>query len=78
MPSIAARSLTHSYTTLQGTNTKNSKHIFQQKELRGLSPNFHIHVSVIDLYIPTIDLPFLLQEICGLILRIYKKSLTDT
>jgi hypothetical protein len=28
-------------------------------------PNFHIHVSVSDLYIPTIDLPILLQEICG-------------
>jgi hypothetical protein len=36
-----------------------------------------IHVSVSDLYIPTIDQPILLQEICGLILRIYK-SLTDT
>jgi hypothetical protein len=30
--------------------------------LRGLSPNYHIHVSVSYLYIPTIDLPFLLQE----------------
>jgi hypothetical protein len=30
-----------------------------------------------DLYIPTIDLPNLLQEICGPILGIYK-SLTDT
>ncbi len=39
--------------------------------------NFHIHVSVSDLYIPTIDLPILLQEICGPILGIYK-SLTDT
>ncbi len=26
-----------------------------------LSPNFHIHVSATDLYIPRIDLPFLLQ-----------------
>jgi hypothetical protein len=25
----------------------------QQKELRGLNPNFHIHVSVSDLSIPT-------------------------
>jgi hypothetical protein len=32
------------------------------KELRGLSPNFHIHVSVSDLYIPRIGLPILLQE----------------
>ncbi len=33
-----------------------------QKELRGLSPYFHIHVSVSDLYIPTIGLPILRQE----------------
>jgi hypothetical protein len=33
-----------------------------RKELRGLSPNFHIHVSVSDLYILTIGLPILLQE----------------
>jgi hypothetical protein len=31
-------------------------------ELRCHSPNFHIHVSVRDLYIPTIGLPILLQE----------------
>ncbi len=30
-----------------------------EKEYRGLSPNFHIHVSVSELYIPTMDLPFL-------------------
>jgi hypothetical protein len=29
-------------------------------------------VSVSDLYIPTIDLPILLQEICGPVLGIYK------
>jgi hypothetical protein len=28
-------------------------YVFPEKELRGLSPNFHIHVSVSDLYIPT-------------------------
>ncbi len=34
-----------------------------RKELRGLSPSFHIHVSVSDYtYIPTIGLPILLQE----------------
>jgi hypothetical protein len=37
-------------------------------ELRGHRANFHIHVSVSDLYIPMIDLPILLQEICGPIL----------
>jgi hypothetical protein len=63
--------------TPQRTNAKNSKKIFPEKELRSHSPDFHIHVSVSDLYIPTIDLPILLQEICGPILGIYK-LLTDT
>ncbi len=31
-----------------------TKIIFLFRELRGLSPNFHIHVSVSDLYIPRI------------------------
>jgi hypothetical protein len=50
---------------LQRTNTENLKQIFPKKELRGHSPNLHIHVSVRDLrvYIPTIDLPILLQDI---------------
>jgi hypothetical protein len=48
--------------TMQRTNTENSKQIFPEKELRGHSPNFHIHVSVSDLYIPTMDLSILLQE----------------
>jgi hypothetical protein len=61
----------------QRTNTKNWKQIFPEKELRSQSPNFHIHVSVSDLYIPMIDLPIMLQEICGPILGIYK-SLRDT
>jgi hypothetical protein len=51
--------------TLQRTNAKNLKKIFPEKELCSHSPDFHIHVSVSDLYIPTIDLPILLQEICG-------------
>jgi hypothetical protein len=48
-----------------------------EKEYRGLSPNFHIHVSVSELYILMMELPFLLEEICGPILGIYK-TLTDT
>jgi hypothetical protein len=48
--------------TLQRHNTRKSKLIFPEKELRGLSPNFHTHVFVSDLYISTIDLPILLQE----------------
>jgi hypothetical protein len=51
---------------------KNSKQIFPEKKLHGYSPNFYIDVSVSDLYIPTIDVPILLQEICGPILGIYK------
>ena len=34
------------FTALQRHNTESSKQIFPVKELRGLSPNFHIHVSV--------------------------------
>jgi hypothetical protein len=36
--------------------------MFPEKELRSLSPNSYINVSVSDLYIPTIGLPILLQE----------------
>jgi hypothetical protein len=34
--------------------TENLKHIFPVRKLHGLVPNFYIHVSVSDLYIPTI------------------------
>ncbi len=34
---------------------ENPIYLFLFWELRGLSPNFHIHVSVSDLYIPRID-----------------------
>ncbi len=42
-----------------------SIYVFPDKELRGLSPNFHIHqihVSVSDLYIPAIGPPIFLQQ----------------
>jgi hypothetical protein len=52
----------------QRQNAENLKQIFPEKEYRGLSPNFHIHVSVSELYIPAIGLPFLQEEICGPIL----------
>ncbi len=57
---------------LQRQNTEISivKQIFPGKEYRGLLPNFHIHASVSDLYIPTIGLPILLEEICRPILGI--------
>jgi hypothetical protein len=35
---------------------------FPEKELRSRSPNFHIHVSVSDLYIPTFGPPIFLQQ----------------
>jgi hypothetical protein len=37
-------------------------YVFPEKELRGPSPNFHIHVSVSDLYIPTFGPPIFLQQ----------------
>jgi hypothetical protein len=39
---------------LQRHNTENSKQIFPEKVQCGVSPNLHIHVSMIDFYIPTI------------------------
>ncbi len=74
-PGLQVRQVT-SYTA-KTKNTKISKQIFPEKEYRGLGPNFHIHASVSDLYIPTIGLPILLEEICRPILGLYK-SLTDT
>jgi hypothetical protein len=57
--------------------TENWEKIFPEKKLRGLSPNFYIHISVSKLYIPTINLPiFGCKKIGGPILGIYK-SLTD-
>ncbi len=53
------------------TKCENLKPIFPEKEYRGLSLNFYIHVSVSELYIPTMSLPFLLEEICGPVLVIY-------
>jgi hypothetical protein len=37
-------------------------YVFPEKELRDLSPNFHIHASVSDIYILTIDPPIFLQQ----------------
>ncbi len=65
------------FPTLQRQNIEISKQIFPEKECRGLSPSFHILVSVSDLYISTIGLPILLDEICRPILGLYK-SLTYT
>ncbi len=46
----------------QRHNTKYLIQIFPEKELCGLSPNFHIYASVSDLYVPMIGLSILLQE----------------
>jgi hypothetical protein len=37
-------------------------YVFPEKELRGLSPLFHSHASVSDLYIPTIGPPIFLEH----------------
>ncbi len=54
------------------TSCTNPIYVFLDKELRGLSPNSYIHVSVSNLYIPRIGC----RKIDRLILKIYK-SLTD-
>jgi hypothetical protein len=63
--------------TLQRHCTLNSKQIFSEMKLRGLVPNSYIHVSVSDIYIPTIGLPICYSKIGGPIVEIFK-SLTDT
>ncbi len=60
------------YHALQRQYAENLKQIFPEKEYRGISPNFHIHVSVSELYIPTMGL----EEICGPILEILNRSQT--
>ncbi len=60
---------------MQRQNTEISKQIFPEKEYRGLSPNFHIHVSVSYLYTPTMGLPILLEEICRPILGLYESHM---
>jgi hypothetical protein len=60
------------YHRLQMHCTENSNQIFPKMKLCGLVPNFHIHVSVGDLYIPTIGPQTQYSEIGGPIVRIYK------
>ncbi len=56
---------------------ENPTHVILFWELRVLSPNFHIHVSVSDLYIPRISPHISCSRIGRSILGIYK-SLADT
>ncbi len=63
--------------TLQRKNTENSKQVFLEKELRGYSPKFHIHVSVWAIYILpwswiNLPIPAARNTICGPILGIHK------
>ncbi len=41
---------------------ENPIYVFPEKELCGLSPNFHIHESVSDLYIPWMGPHIFLQQ----------------
>ncbi len=59
------------------TKYRNFETNIPTKGISGLSPSFHIHASVSDLYIPTIGMPVLLEEKCKPILGLYQ-SLTDT
>jgi hypothetical protein len=47
---------------LQRHSTESSKQVFPVKELRGLSPNFHSHVSASELYIPRITSAYSVAE----------------
>jgi hypothetical protein len=69
---FALSSLNHSHSLLAHCN-ENPIYVW---ELRGLSPNFHIHVSVSDLYIPRKGLHIWLQQNRPTDLGIYK-SFTD-
>ncbi len=63
--------------TLTYNKPKNSNQIFPEMKLRGIVPNFHIHVSLSDLHIPTIGPQTHYNKIGRPIVGIYK-SLTDT
>ncbi len=56
---------------------EDSIYVFPEMKLHGRDPNFHIHVSVSDLYTPTIGLPTVFSAGGGPIVGHYK-SLTDT
>jgi hypothetical protein len=51
---------------------ENIIYVFPEKQLRGLSPKFHIHVSWSDLYIPRIGQHISCSRIDRPILEIYK------
>ncbi len=52
---------------------KDPIYVFPEMKLHGLVPNFHIHVSESNSFIPTIGPPILLQKIGGpIVVGIYK------
>ncbi len=52
-------------------------YLFSKQNYNVLYPNFHIHLSVSDLYKPRIRLPILLQPIGRPILGIYKSQIHE-
>jgi hypothetical protein len=65
IPSISRGSLcTRAMGMMRGKPhcNENTINVFPEKELRGLRPDFHIHVFVNDLYIPMIDPHIFLQQ----------------
>jgi hypothetical protein len=54
--------LTNEWTLSNLHCKENPIYVLQGKKMLGLSPNFHIHVSVSNLYIPTIGPPIFLQQ----------------
>jgi hypothetical protein len=63
---------------LQRHNTENLKQLVPEKHLHGLSPNFHIHVSVSEYIFPRSICLFCLQENMWTDPGNIYKSLTDT
>ncbi len=77
LPSSLSNKCLHSHFIKQGTLQRKSNLCIPFLGLRGLSPNFHIHVSVSDWYIPRIRPHISCSRIGRLIVGIYK-SFTDT
>jgi hypothetical protein len=69
--SVLSRISPHRIRMLKNIHGKEDTiYVFPEIKLRGLSPNFHILVSVSDLYIPTISYPMFYSKIGGLIVGI--------
>ncbi len=73
--------LIHSISAFSKPNWKTKKdpiYVLKEMKLRGLVPNFHIHVSVRDLYIHTTGPLILLQQVRRTDRSNAYKSLKDT